>query len=66
MTTAPLPTTVTIEHWLGVDPRTGRQGANRWSIVFEGQVLLTYPTELECRRKCREMGWVVRAAGMLA
>lgn len=49
-------TVVTIEHW-----HHERYGEH-YSIMFGGKALLTFESELEAHRKCREHGWVVEGA----
>ena len=53
MKPAPLPPAVELEHW-----RSARFG-ERYSIVHEGAVVLTFSSEFEARARAREYGWIV-------
>lgn len=50
------PYVLTLSHWWSWRGITG----DRWTLSFGGVSRVTRPTELECRRYAREMGWVVR------
>lgn len=60
MTPTTIPLAVTIDHWQAYRVTAG-DTIERWSIEHAGRTLLTFETELEARRACREHNWIIIA-----
>lgn len=53
------PPAVTIEHWAHPRLAPPHPLADRWSVMDGERALLTFSSEIEARKACREHGWIV-------